>query len=215
MKRGLIMVLTTALSWAGTACGDGVNFDRDIHPILSENCFACHGPDSAARKAGLRLDRREDAIALREDGAAIVPGDPARSELVRRITADDPEEIMPPRKTGKKLTAQQIEMLKRWITQKANYPTHWSFIPPVRPEMPAVKDAAWVRNPIDAFVLARLERDGFKPSPEASRETLIRRATLDLTGLPPTPAEIDAFLADTSADAYEKLADRLLASPRF
>ena len=215
MKRGLVLILTTALLWAGAARGAGVNFDRDIHPILSENCFACHGPDGAARKAGLRLDRREDAVAPRDDGAAIVPGDPAKSELIRRITNDDPEEIMPPRKTGKKLTAQQIETLKLWISQKANYPTHWSFVPPARPEVPAIKDGAWAANPIDAFVLARLERDGLKPSPQAPRETLIRRATLDLTGLPPTAAEIDAFLADKSFDAYGKLVDRLLASPRF
>ncbi len=215
MNRSLVLILTTALLWAGIARGEGVNFDRDIHPILSENCFACHGPDGASRKAGLRLDRREDAIAPREDGPAIVPGDPAKSALVRRITADDPEEFMPPRKTGKKLTAKQIDTLKLWITQKAIYPTHWSFIPPTRPAIPAVNDAAWVRNPIDAFVLARLAHDGLKPSPQATRETLIRRTTLDLTGLPPTLAEIDAFLADKSADAYEKLIDRLLASPRF
>ncbi|MFI5379526.1 MAG: PSD1 and planctomycete cytochrome C domain-containing protein [Tepidisphaerales bacterium] len=215
MKSGLLMLLATAILSTLPVRADPVNFERDIRPILSNNCFACHGPDSSARKAGLRLDRRDDALAQHDDGAAIVPGDLDKSMLVHRITADDPEEIMPPRKTGKKLTPQQIDTLKRWIAEKANYSTHWSFVPPARPEIPAVKDAAWARNPIDAFVLAKLERDGLKPSAGASRETLIRRATLDLTGLPPTLAEIDAYLADESPDAYEKLIDRLLASPHF
>jgi hypothetical protein len=192
-----------------------VEFNRDIRPILSDTCFKCHGPDKAKRKAGLHFDTEEGAFADLGGHRAIVPGDSARSELVRRITATEEEERMPPVRSGLKLTARQIDLLRRWVEQGAKWQKHWSLIPPRRPPLPAVRNTAWVRNPIDAFILDRLEREGLFPAPEADRTTLIRRVTLDLTGLPPTPAEVDAFLADHSADAYEKVVDRLLNSPRY
>ena len=196
---------------AASAVAQTVDFNRDVRPILADTCFACHGPDEKARKADLRLDNRADALAAK----AVVPGKPGEAELVRRITSTDPAEKMPPAKSGKKLTPAQVETLRTWVAQGAEYKGHWAFIPPVRPAVPAIKAAGRVRNPIDAFVLARLEKEGLKQSPEADRPTLIRRVTLDLTGLPPTLAEVDAFLADKSPDAYEKVVDRLLASPRY
>ncbi|MCE9526250.1 MAG: DUF1549 domain-containing protein, partial [Planctomycetales bacterium] len=192
-----------------------IEFNRDIRPILSDNCFQCHGPDSKARQAELRLDREEDAVAERKDGAAIVRGKPAASELVRRITDANADERMPPADSGKKLTAEQIELLRRWVEQGAKWQAHWSFIPPKRPSMPEVSDSAWPRSGLDHFILNRLDREGLKNSPEAPKTTLLRRVTLDLTGLPPTPAEVGAFLADESPDAYERVVDRLLASPRY
>ncbi|HJT77665.1 MAG TPA: PSD1 and planctomycete cytochrome C domain-containing protein, partial [Gemmataceae bacterium] len=201
---------------AAPAPQPAVDFSRQVRPILSENCFACHGPDESQRKARLRLDTKEGAFGkLRHGGFALVPGKPAESRLLARITADDPSEVMPPPKTGKKLTPDQIALLKRWVEQGAKWSTHWAFTAPVRPALPKVHDAAWPRDPIDYFILARLEAAGLHPSPEADRETLLRRVTLDLTGLPPTPEEIDAFLADRSPDAYEKVVDRLLKSPRY
>ncbi|HVS35241.1 MAG TPA: PSD1 and planctomycete cytochrome C domain-containing protein [Gemmataceae bacterium] len=187
--------------------GDDPTYNRDIRPILAENCFACHGPDAAARKAGLRLDQRDAAV----NKGAIIPGDTDKSELVHRIFWDVPSKVMPPPRTKKTLTDKQKDLLKRWIAGGAEYQPHWAFIAPVRAEPPAVQDEKWVRNPIDQFILARLEREGLHPSAEADRETLIRRLSLDLTGLPPTPAEVDAFVADQTPDAYEKLVDRLLA----
>jgi len=178
-----------------------VDFNRDVRPILSDHCFKCHGPDEKERKAELRLDTRESAVGQE----VIVPGKSDQSELVRRITAQDPAQRMPPPSTGKRLTQSQIETLRRWIDQGAPYAKHWAFIPPKR--QPG--------GSIDEFIRQRLEAAGLTPSPEANRETLIRRVTLDLTGLPPTPAEIDAFLRDSSPDAYEKVVDRLLSSPRF
>jgi hypothetical protein len=193
-----------------------VDFNFQVRPILSDKCFACHGPDTGKRKAGFRLDTREGAFAaLKSGGHAIVPGNLDDSELVARITAEDESERMPPRSLGRTLTPQEIDLLQRWVKEGAEWKDHWAFIPPQQPRAPEVKDAAWPRSAIDRFVLARLEREGLSPSSEASRERLIRRATLDLTGLPPTVAEIDAFLADRRADAYERLVDRLLASPRF
>ncbi len=193
-----------------------VDFSRQVRPILSENCFACHGPDEHQRKAKLRLDTKDGAFGkLRHGGFALVPGKPAESRLLARIMAHDPSDVMPPPKTGKKLTPEQIALLTRWVEQGAKWSTHWAFMPPVRPALPKVHDTAWSRNPIDYFILARLEAEGLHPSPEADKETLLRRVTLDLTGLPPTPAEVDAFLADHSPDAYEKVVDRLLKSPRF
>jgi hypothetical protein len=186
-----------------------VRFSRDVLPILAENCFNCHGPDEKARKAKLRLDTREGALAV------LKPHNGAESELIRRIGATADDERMPPRKTNRTLTAAQKETLRRWIDEGAAWGKHWAYEPPVRPPSPAVRDRIWARNPIDVFVLARLEKEGLTPSPEATRETLIRRVSLDLTGLPPTPREVDDFVADRSADAYEKLVDRLLASPRY
>ncbi len=193
-----------------------ISYDRDIRPILADNCFACHGPDAHQRKAKLRLDTRTGALAeLRGGGHAIVPGKLDDSVLVERITADDRSLRMPPKKSGKNLTPAQIDLLRRWIADGAPYTVHWAFVPPMRHALPKVKNAAWPKNAIDAFILAFLEREGLQPSPEAERTTLIRRVTLDLTGLPPTPAEVDAFLADPSSNAYENVVDRLLRSPRY
>lgn len=192
-----------------------VRYNRDIRPILADNCYQCHGPDQNQRQADLRLDQEEGALADLDGRRAIVPGQPDASELIRRITTSDPAERMPPASTGKALSARQVELLRQWIAAGAPWEPHWSFMPPQRPEPPQVANPSWVRNPIDAFVLARLEQEGLSPSPEADRATLIRRLSLDLTGLPPTPEEVDAFESDASPDAYEKLVDRLLASPRY
>ena len=193
-----------------------IDFNRQIRPILSDNCFACHGPDDEQRKGKLRFDRPADALLPAKSGShAIVPGDPSKSTLLDRITTKDPDEVMPPPKTGKKLTTQQMDLLRAWIAQGAKFDGHWAFAKPERPPAPAVKNTKWSRGELDRFILARLEKEGLKPSAEADKITLLRRVTLDLTGLPPTPAEVDAYLADKSADAYEKLVDRLLASPRF
>jgi len=208
--------------------GDKLRFNRDIRPILSENCFACHGLDAKKREAKLRLDIPEGAFKPNDDGdIAITPGDLAKSELWQRITSDDKDDIMPPPKAHKTLTAAQKETIKRWIEQGAAYQKHWAFGAPVRPPVPELRirqspelpsgmtPNSELRNPIDAFIGERLEKEGLKFSPEADRETLIRRVTFDLTGLPPTPAEIDAFIADRSADAYDKVVTRLLASPHY
>jgi hypothetical protein len=207
---GLLSAAKAAEALRGT-----VEFNRDIRPILSDTCFQCHGPDKAKRKADLRFDTEEGAFADLGGHRALVPGDLAHSEMYRRITAAEDKQRMPPLRSGRKLTAQQIELIRRWIEQGARWQKHWSFIPPRRPALPNVKDAGWLRNPIDRFILERLEREGLTPSPEVDRTTLIRRLTLDLTGLPPTPAEVDAFLSDRGPDAYEKVVDRLLASPRY
>jgi len=190
-----------------------LRYNRDVRPILAENCFTCHGPDSAARKAGLRLDKFAEASMDRGGHAAIVKGKPEASEVIKRVTGIGP--IMPPAPGHKRLTTQQVAVLKRWIAEGAEYEMHWAYQPPVRPALPAVKNAAWVRNPIDRFILARLEKEGLTPAPEADRRTLARRVSLDLTGLPPEPADVEAFIADKSPNAYEKLVDKYLASPRW
>ena len=192
-----------------------VEFNRDIRPILSDKCYTCHGPDAGNRKTKLRFDTEAGAKQDLGGHFAIVPGDTAKSEMIRRITATQPGMRMPPVWSGYKLTDHEIDLIRRWIEQGAKWQKHWSFLPPTRPPFPPVEDHNWPRNPIDSFVLARLEREGLRPSPEADRERLIRRVTLDLTGLPPTLEEIDAFLVDTSPTAYEKVVDRLLASPRY
>jgi mono/diheme cytochrome c family protein len=194
-----------------------IDFTRQIRPILSENCFACHGPDEKARKAKLRLDTKDGAFAklARSEGFAIVPGKCDDSRLVERVESADPSFVMPPPKIGKTLKPEQIALLKKWIAQGAPYTTHWAFEVPKKPAVPQTNKPEWVRNPIDAFILAEQQRRGLEPSPEADKTTLIRRVTLDLTGLPPTPEEVDAFLADKSPDAYEKVVDRLLKSPRY
>ncbi len=193
-----------------------VEYNRDIRPILSDKCFACHGPDSGNRQAGLRLDLESTAKAELRRKFPVVAGDPDRSEVIRRIESDNKALRMPPAYAGhEKLTAADGAMLRRWIEEGARWQKHWSLIEPRRPQPPAVKDASRVRNPVDAFLFARLDREGLKPSPEASRATLIRRLSLDLTGLPPTPAEVDEFVQDRADDAYEKVVDRLLASPRY
>ncbi|MGH9853600.1 MAG: DUF1549 domain-containing protein, partial [Blastocatellia bacterium] len=189
-----------------------VDFNREIRPILSDNCFACHGPDENQRKARLRFDTKEGAFAK---PGVITPGDAAQSKLIKRVTSKDPDVVMPPPASGHKLNDKQIELLKRWIDEGAQWNEHWAFVAPKRPEVPKVTNAAWVRTPVDSFILARLEKEGLKPSPEADKVTLLRRVHFDLTGLPPTPADVDAFLADKSPDAYEKVVDKLLASPRY
>ncbi len=195
---------------------DVVEFNRDVRPVLSDKCFACHGPDAKNKNIALRLDVETSAKSDFGGGRrAIVPGDSAASELIRRITSDKPARRMPPAFTGHSLTASEIETLRRWIDQGAKWQAHWALIPPRSQPAPEVKEASWVRNPIDRFVLSRLEREGMRPSAEASRETLLRRVSFDLTGLPPTPAEREAFLNDRSPQAYEKVVDRLLASPRY
>jgi len=197
--------------------GQDVVFNRDVRPILSDRCFQCHGPDSANRSTPLRLDTAEGAaVDLMSGGRAVVPGDPAASKLLERVTSDDPVRRMPPSYEGHaKLSDEEIDVLRRWIAQGAEWQGHWAFIPPERPEAPEVDLPGWGANPIDAFVLRRLRRAGLEPAAPASKEALIRRVSLDLTGLPPTPEEVDAFLADSSADAYGKVVDRLLASPRY
>ena len=192
-----------------------IDYNRDIRPILSENCFKCHGFDEKAREADRRLDTREGAIADSEGVRAIVPGKLDESELHLRIRSHDRDEMMPPPKSGKKLTDAQRDLLDRWILEGAAYAKHWAFEPPRTVAPPAVSDAAWPKNFIDGYVLARLDREGLKPAPEADRATLIRRLSLDLIGLPPTIEETDAFLNDSSENAYEKVVDRLLSSPHY
>jgi len=194
---------------------NSVEFNRDIRPILSDACYRCHGPDSAQRKADLRLDTEDGAKADLGGHQAIQPGQAGSSELVRRITSDDPDERMPPPDAGPRLTEKQVALIRRWIDDGARWQKHWAYIAPQRPPLPNVKNTAWPRNEIDHFVLARLEHEGLAPSPTTDNVTLLRRITLDLTGLPPTVAEVEAFLADGSPDAYEKNVDRLLASPRY
>ncbi|WP_337173855.1 DUF1553 domain-containing protein [Paludisphaera sp.] len=205
--------MVAALAAPALGAEPPVDFSRDVLPILSENCLVCHGPDAAARKADLRLDAREST--LREEDPIVVPGNAEESELIRRLVTDDADDRMPPTKFGKALTPEQVATLARWVDEGAPWGKHWAFETPKRPEPPAVRLADRARGPIDRFVLARLEREGLEPALEADRTTLIRRVTLALTGLPPTVAEIDAFLADQAPEAYERLVDRLLASPRY
>ena len=192
-----------------------LEFNRDVRPILSDKCFKCHGPDSAARQAMLRLDLREDALAEHDGGKPIVPGKAEQSEVVRRIEADDDEVRMPPRSSDLRLTKAEIAVLRRWVAEGAEYQPHWSLVLPKAAPLPAVKINNWGRNGIDRFTLAVLERERLSPSGEADKRTQLRRVTLALTGLPPTLAELDAFLADTSPQAYENVVDRLLRSPCF
>ena len=194
-----------------------VDYNFHIRPILSDRCYACHGPDGNARQAGLRLDEEYGAkyARLESGGHAIVPKNPRKSRLYGRITALDPEVRMPPLESNLVLDSREIALIERWILQGAEWKPHWSFIPVETPQRPDVSAVEWPRNDLDYFVLSHLEREGFTPSPEAERATLLRRVTFDLTGLPPTLAEIDAFLADTSVGAYERVVDHLLASPAY
>ena len=209
---GGVLLLACQLTAPATAAP--LDFNRDIRPILAENCFYCHGQDGNKREAELRLDQREPAI----EAAALTPGDAAASELIARIHADDPDLLMPPPRSNRRLSPEQKATLTRWINEGAVYEPHWAFVTPVRPEPPVAAlqaDADWACNPVDQFILATLTEAGIAPSPEADRATLIRRLHADLTGLPPTPAEVDAFVNDASPDAYEQLVDRLLASPHY
>jgi len=200
---------------ADVAPGSPIDFNRHIRPILSEYCYGCHGPSDDGRKADLRLDNAEGLRGESGSGKPVVaPRDPSGSELIRRIEKTGAGR-MPPRSFGKAPTAAEIVLLRRWIGEGAAYSSHWAYLPPVAVSPPKPKGAAWVRNPIDAFILDRLERQGLAPSPEANRRALIRRVSLGLTGLPPTPSEVEAFVRDQSADAYERLVDRLLASPAY
>ena len=192
-----------------------INFVRDIRPLLSDNCFACHGPDAKQRKADLRLDTREGALADLDGTSAVVPGKPNESELARRITSDDEDDRMPPPDSGKQLDDRQKELLRQWIAQGAEYDLHWAYKPVTRPEVPSVNNGSFVRNDIDRFVLATMQDKGYAPAREADRRTLIRRLSFDLTGLPPTWERVQAFAADRSPRAFEKLVDRLLASPHY
>jgi hypothetical protein len=218
LRLNALCSLLVASTLANAAAADeSLGFNRDIRPILSNNCFKCHGPDPKQRQAGLRLDLRDGATTPSDTGAvAIVPGNSAKSELVRRIQTSNDNELMPPIDSHKKLTPDQKAMLSRWVDQGAEYKRHWAFTAPVRPEAPKSRGFDFqIRNEIDAFIADRLRREGLEMSPEADKTVLIRRVTFDLTGLPPSIAEIDAFLADDSPHAYEKVVDRLLASPRY
>jgi hypothetical protein len=208
------VMLPFVLVWGvrvAAPAAERIEFNRDVRPILSENCFLCHGHDKNRRKARLRFDVREVAV----ERGAIVPGKPQESKMVQHIFAADPDEVMPPLKTGKKLTAAQKELLKQWIVAGAEYQPHWAYIQPQPPPIPTTRDASWVRNPIDAFILHTLEARNIRPSREADKATLLRRLSLDLVGLPPAPAEIKSFLADQKPSAYEHQVERLLNSPHF
>lgn len=208
-----LAALTAVLSASASDAGDDrVSYNRDIRPILSDNCFACHGLDAKERKADLRLDTAEGAVADLGGYQAIFPKDPEKSEAWDRIITPDPDEIMPPPEVHKTLTAEQKSLIKRWIEQGAEYEQHWSFIAPQKSTLPPLSDLA---NPVDAFIRDRLQKEALQPSPEADKETLVRRVTLDLTGLPPTLEEVDAFLADSSPQAYERLVDRLLGEATY
>ena len=207
-----------AAGGVGVSGAESVDFIRHIRPILADACFHCHGPDPATREAKLRLDEREGLFRTRKDFTVVVPGDPEGSELFIRITSPHEDEVMPPKEASRQLKPGEIELLKKWIEEGAPWKAHWAFTPPVRPKVPVPPEAALadrIRNPIDAFVTERLVREGMAPAPEASRETLLRRVALDLNGVPPTPGEVDAFLADRAPDAYERAVDRMLASPRY
>ncbi len=193
-----------------------VDFNFQVRPLLSDRCFRCHGPDSGARKAKLRLDQREGALKELEDGMAVVkPGNPDQSELIRRIFTENEDDLMPPPDSHLKLTPGEKELLKRWVVEGAEYKSHWAFLPVGAVKPPTPQNVKWVRNPVDSFVLSRLEKETLAPAPPASRETLIRRLALDLTGLPPTLPEIDAFLADKSPDAYENVVTYYLNKPAY
>jgi hypothetical protein len=216
--RPTVVVLSWLIGIASPLFAAGAEdaFNTRVRPILAKHCFKCHGPDEKARKARLRLDQRQTARRGGKSGRpAIVSGYPEQSELIQRIFAEDEEEVMPPPHTKNPLSVEEKQILKRWIAEGADYRSHWAFVPPRQPPLPKVKQTNWPRNPIDHFILARLEAEGLKPSPQADRYTLARRLYLDLIGLPPTPEEAEAFVKDESADAYEKLVDRLLASPHY
>jgi hypothetical protein len=210
-----LFFITAAVTAQVGGAAQPIDFNRDVRPILSNNCFHCHGFDPADREADLRLDVQEDAGDIRGAAAVIDAANPAESELLVRVTSDDPDVRMPPADSGKELTPEQIDILKRWVAEGAKFDKHWAFVPPVRPAVPEVKDKSWVRNPIDAFVLARLEREGLSPSPPASRNALFRRFSLDLIGLPPTLEELAKFDASAGEHALDDAIERLLASPHF
>jgi hypothetical protein len=213
VRNSIFLVIGCCLLGCGLTpvTAQTLSYNRDVRPILTDNCFACHGPDSAARQADLRLDERSAAI----DAGAIEPGDPDSSTVLERILSTDPDLVMPPPSSHKQLSDEQKQTLRKWIADGAKYEAHWSLIAPQKPAVPEVRNAAWVRHPIDAFVLAKLESMGLQPAAEADLATLARRAALDLTGLPPTPAELAEVLQDPAPDRYERYVDRLLAKPQW
>ena len=214
-QRGLALAFFGFFPLLSAHASEPLDFNRDIRPILSDNCFKCHGPDAQTREADLRLDTEVGAFADLGDGfSPIVKGKPDESEIIWRIETEDTEDLMPPADSELALTEEEIAKLRQWITDGAEWNQHWSFEPVDRPELPKVENASWPRNGIDHFILERIEEEGLAPSPEADRRTLIRRLSLDLNGLPPTAAEVQA-LDDTSPNAYETLVDRLLSSPRY
>ncbi|HSU55141.1 MAG TPA: DUF1549 domain-containing protein, partial [Candidatus Dormibacteraeota bacterium] len=216
---GVALVFSSNLHAAASskhAAEPKVDFNREIRPILSENCYKCHGPDDGARKAKLRFDIRAEALKpAKSDKIPIVPGAPEKSELIARVTATDPDDRMPPVKSGKQLTQTQISLFRRWVAEGAPYATHWAYVKPVRSTVPEVKDKRWPRNAVDRFILSRLEHGGLRPSAPADRAILARRVSLDLTGLPPSLEEVDAFLKDKSPRAYETFVEHLLQKPAF
>jgi hypothetical protein len=216
MKHLTLLSICSLISiHSSQAAEPKIRFDRDIRPILADHCFQCHGPDEKQRKGKLRLDTKEGLFSERKSGLVVASGKPADSTLIDRITSKAESERMPPPQAEKQLKPEQIELLRKWIDQGAEYKGHWAFLPIESPELPRVQNEKWIRTSIDRFILARLEREGLKPSPEADKVTLIRRLFLDLTGLPPSIKEVDEFLNDSSDKAYENLVDKLLASPRY
>ena len=209
----LLVALVIPICSGGFATESGkVDFNFQIRPLLSDRCFKCHGPDEKARKAKMRLDSREGALKELEDGWAVIkPGNIEKSELIRRVFATDEDDLMPPPKSNLKLSSEEKELLKRWVAEGAEFKSHWSLIPVGRAAPPETRDSSWGRNPIDSFVLSRLEKENLQPAPEATLETQIRRLALDLTGLPPSVAEIDSFLADPSPQAYEHVVEKYLS----
>jgi len=209
-------MLVAVVGCVCAADGAPVDFDREIRPLLADACFSCHGVDASARKSGLRLDVREDALKPAKSGRLpLVPGDPEGSEVYRRLVATDPTEAMPPAESHRTVTDAQKALVRRWIVEGVPYVEHWAFLAPKRVAPPKVEREGWARSEVDLFILARLEREGLGPSREADPVTLIRRVSLDLTGLPPTPGEVDRFLNDRKPGAYESWVERLLNSPRF
>jgi Protein of unknown function (DUF1553)/Protein of unknown function (DUF1549)/Concanavalin A-like lectin/glucanases superfamily/Planctomycete cytochrome C len=217
LKMNRLAAIAFACLSASVGRSAEVDFARDVLPILSESCFHCHGPDDGARKAGLRLDTKDGAFKKKRERTMIVPGKSAESEVIARVTSADPEAVMPPPDSNRKLTAKQIATLKRWVDEGAKWGQHWAYVPlPATVSVPKVQSSKFkVPYEIDSFVVARLEREKLAPSPEAPKATWLRRVTLDLTGLPPTLSEIDAFEKDSSPNAHERVVDRLLASPRY
>ena len=210
------VLATVNLSVAADApIPDVVEFNRDVRPILSETCYACHGPDANKREAELRLDTEAGLFGTNSKTKPVVAGTLGASELIQRVTSADPEQLMPPVDSGKKLSPRDIAVLEKWIEQGAKWQGHWAYLKPVRPAVPNANEVGFSRNEIDRFVLTKLSAAGLKPSREADRITLIRRLSFDLTGLPPTPEQVDQFVNDASPEAYDKLVARLLESPHF
>ena len=212
---GLLGLLFAGGAWPSAVAADAIRFNRDIRPILSDKCFSCHGPDANHRKADLRLDTREGLFGGEGEDRIVEPGMPGESLLFQRITAHDKDDLMPPPESKLEMSADEIALIERWIAQGADWEDHWAFVTPKTPNLPKVQQKAWPKNSIDFYTLAKMEQQGLKPSREADRRTLIRRVCFDLTGLPPSPEEVERFVNDTDPNAYEKLVDSLLASERY